>query len=64
MDVLTLVFDVVIIAILLISVLIAVLRGFIREVLTIFGVIGGVAAAYFLGPLLPVSYTHLRAPRD
>lgn len=52
MDVLTLVFDVVIIAILLISVLIAVLRGFIREVLTIFGVIGGVAAAYFLGPLL------------
>ena len=44
--------DILVLAVLLISALIAFLRGFIREVLTITGVIGGLAAAYFGGPLL------------
>lgn len=35
-----------------ISVIIAFLRGFIREVLTIFGVVGGILSAYFFGPVL------------
>lgn len=38
--------------VLLISVLISFLRGFIREVLTIFGIVGGMLAAYMGGPLL------------
>ncbi len=45
------IFDAVVIAALLVSALIAVLRGFIREILTIVGVVGGIAAAYLLGPL-------------
>ncbi|PCJ98162.1 MAG: hypothetical protein COA45_08410 [Zetaproteobacteria bacterium] len=44
--------DVIVIVILLISVAIAFLRGFIRESLTIFGIGGGVLAAYIGGPLL------------
>ena len=44
--------DILVLAVLLISALIAFLRGFIREVLTITGVVGGLAAAYFGGPLL------------
>lgn len=44
--------DILVLAVLLISALIAFLRGFIREVLTIIGVVGGLAAAYFGGPLL------------
>ncbi len=44
--------DVIVAVILLISVIIAFLRGFIREVLTIFGIGGGVLAAYVCGPLL------------
>lgn len=44
--------DILVLAVLLISALIAFLRGFIREVLTIAGVVGGLAAAYFGGPLL------------
>ncbi|PCI97938.1 MAG: colicin V production family protein [Alphaproteobacteria bacterium] len=44
--------DVIVAVILLISVIIAFLRGFIREVLTIFGIGGGVLAAYICGPLL------------
>lgn len=44
--------DILVIAVLLISALIAFLRGFIREVLTIAGVVGGLLAAYFGGPLL------------
>ncbi len=44
--------DIVVLVVLLISALIAFLRGFIREVLTITGVVGGLAAAYFAGPLL------------
>lgn len=44
--------DVVVLAVLLISAVIAFLRGFIREILTILGVLGGLVAAYFGGPLL------------
>jgi len=42
--------DVIVLVVLFISAVIAFLRGFIREVLTIAGVIGGLAAAYFIGP--------------
>lgn len=38
--------------VLLISALISFLRGFIREVLTIFGTLGALAAAYYTGPAL------------
>lgn len=44
--------DVLVLAVLLISAFIAFLRGFIREVLTVTGVVGGLAASYFGGPLL------------
>lgn len=46
------IFDAVVLAAVLISAVIAFLRGFIREFLTIVGVVGGFAAAYFGGPLL------------
>lgn len=42
--------------IMLASILIAILRGFIREVLTIFGLVGGAVAAYIGGPLLSPLY--------
>lgn len=45
------IFDIVTLAVLLISAVIAFLRGFIREVLTILGVVGGLAAAWFGGPV-------------
>ncbi len=38
--------------ILLASIIISILRGFVREVLTIFGILGGSLAAYIGGPLL------------
>jgi membrane protein required for colicin V production len=44
--------DIIVLAVLLLSALISFIRGFIREVLTILGVAGGIAAAYFGGPLL------------
>lgn len=44
--------DIIVIAAILISTVIAFLRGFIREVLTIVGVLGGLVAAYFGGPQL------------
>ncbi|MCB9983856.1 MAG: CvpA family protein [Rhodospirillales bacterium] len=44
--------DILVLVVLLISGLVAFLRGFIREVLTIAGVVGGLAAAYLGGPLL------------
>ena len=44
--------DILVVVVLFISAIIAFLRGFIREVLTIAGVVGGGAAAYFGGPLL------------
>lgn len=43
------IFDIIVIAIVLISALHAFWRGFIREVLTIFGAIGGVVAAIYFG---------------
>lgn len=46
--------DIVVVAILLISAIIAFARGFIREVLTILGVVGGIAAAYTGGPYAAV----------
>lgn len=42
--------DILALAVLLISAAIAFIRGFIREVLTIFGTVGAAAAAYFGGP--------------
>ncbi len=56
MEISVIIFDLLVLTILLISIGIATLRGFIREVLTIFGVVGGVAAAYFLGPLLAPTF--------
>lgn len=44
--------DAIVLAVLLISALIAFFRGFIRETLTILGVAGGLGAAYFGGPAL------------
>ncbi len=44
--------DIFVVLVLLASVGIAFVRGFIREVLTIFGIVGGIAAAYIGGPLL------------
>ncbi len=44
--------DLIVLAVVVISALIAFLRGFIREVLTIFGTVGGLVAAYFFGPVL------------
>lgn len=46
------VIDAIVIAVLFISALIAFFRGFIREVLTILGVVGGLAASYYGGPYL------------
>lgn len=48
----TMIVDILVLVVLLISALIAFIRGLIREVLTITGVFGGLAAAYFGGPLL------------
>ena len=44
------IFDIVVLIILLVSCVTAFLRGFIREVLTICGVVGGTLAAFFLSP--------------
>jgi len=44
--------DIIVLVVLFISAGIAFMRGFIREVLTIAGVIGGLAAAYFGAPIL------------
>lgn len=49
--------DIGIVVILLISIAVSFYRGLIREVLTIFGVLGGVLAAIMFGPLLR-PYTH------
>lgn len=44
--------DIIVFASLVISAAISFMRGFIRETLTILGVVGGMGAAYFGGPLL------------
>lgn len=46
------IFDAIVLAAVIISAVIAFLRGFIRELLTIVGVVGGLAASYFGGPVL------------
>lgn len=44
--------DIIVLLFLFGSIVVAFLRGFIREVLTIIGIVGGAAAAYVLGPLV------------
>lgn len=44
--------DIVVFAVLVISAAISFMRGFIRETLTILGVVGGMGSAYFGGPVL------------
>ena len=44
--------DIVVAVVLFISALIAFIRGFVREVLTIAGVVSGLLGAYYVGPLL------------
>ena len=51
--------DLIVCATVLVSALVAFFRGFIREVLTILGVIGGLAAAYFFGSHLVPFYNGL-----
>ncbi len=59
------IFDIIVLAILGISALIAFLRGFIRETLTILGMVGGVVAAYFGSPyLLPSMRNWLGVKED
>lgn len=47
--------DILVLAVLLISVLISLFRGFIREVLTIFGLAGAAFAAFYIGPAIEPS---------
>ncbi len=51
--------DLIICAIILVSALVAFFRGFIREVLTILGVVGGLFAAYVFGDSLAPFYADL-----
>jgi len=46
------IFDIIVLVVLLASALFSFFRGFIREVLTILGVLGGTVAAIYLGPFL------------
>ena len=48
--------DIIVGAVVIVSAIISFLRGFIREVLTIAGVVGGLAAAYFMGPMLTPTF--------
>lgn len=49
------IWDILVIVTIILSAVIAFFRGFIREILTIIGVVGGLAGAYFLGPkLIPI----------
>lgn len=58
------IFDIVVLAVFLISCLVAFLRGLIREVLTIFGLVGGLLAAWYVGPhFAPVMRGWLGAER-
>ncbi len=59
------IFDAVILAAVIISAIVALLRGFIREFLTIIGVVGGIAAATFGGPVLvPTMHSWLGVKDD
>ncbi len=44
--------DIIVLIVVVGSMIVSFLRGFIREILTIFGIVGGAAAAYIGGPLL------------
>ncbi len=46
------IFDIIVLGALFVSAIIAFLRGFIREVLTIVGVVGGLAASVYFGPMV------------
>lgn len=46
------IFDAIVLLIILISAVFAFFRGFIRETLTVLGVVGGVLAALYFGPQL------------
>ena len=48
----SLIIDIIVLVILLISTIVAVLRGFIREMMTIVGVLGGLLAAYWGGAVV------------
>ena len=57
--------DIIVLIVLLVSSIIAFLRGFIREILTITGILGGLVAAYFAGPLvIPLMRGWLGVPSD
>lgn len=57
--------DVIVIAVLLVSAIIAFLRGFIREVLTILGMVGATLAAVFIGPVLsPMLHNWFTGPGE
>lgn len=59
------IFDAIVLIAVLMSALIAFLRGFIRELLTIVGVAGGVIASFLGGPyLLPLVNAWLHVPAD
>jgi len=53
--------DIIVVAALLVSAVIAFLRGFIREVLTVLGVVGGLFASIYMGPLLSPGLRNLFA---
>lgn len=46
------IFDIIVVSVLVISAGIAYLRGFIKEVLSVIGILGALAASWILGPLL------------
>jgi membrane protein required for colicin V production len=59
------IFDLIVIAVLIVSCVIAFLRGFIRETLTIMGVVGGAFAAIYAGPgFAPVVHDWLGVPEE
>lgn len=59
------IFDLIVIAVLIVSCVIAFLRGFIRETLTIMGVVGGAFAAIYAGPgIAPVVHDWLGVPEE
>lgn len=57
--------DTIVAIVIILSTVIALLRGFVKEMLTIVNIAGGAAGAWFLGPLLKPAYTEwLAAPQE
>jgi len=56
--------DSIVIGIVLVSAIVSFLRGFIREILTIFGVLGGVIAAYLFGSTIEGEVYNFILPAD